>query len=307
MIHTDQVQEYQNEVVDVYVPDISVTNAPVVFYVHGGAWHLGGKHKAEEPCKALVSKGFVCVATSYRLSNINHQHVEMICLIVAAVMILLLMISTNKVQVVFISSVLVLIVLVCVCTWSYLPADPIQHPTHIHDVAESFKWTVANVHRFGGDPNKIFVMGHSAGGHLATLLSTNTYFLENIQVNPKSIKGCISLSGIYSDKRLKEIPGGNHLLKNTFGDRNHYYDAFPIYNITDATPPTLLINANMELGLKKQTLDYHYALKQSGVYVATAYFEKCYHWDIYYKWGKGQKNEKVLETIVLFMEEVLEV
>jgi acetyl esterase/lipase len=45
------------------------------------------------------------------------------------------------------------------------------HPAQIEDVAAAFAWTFRHVGEFNGDTNRIYVAGHSAGGHLAALLS----------------------------------------------------------------------------------------------------------------------------------------
>ena len=289
--------------VDLYTPEEPGERSPVVFYIHGGGWHSGGRRSAYYPCKALSAAGYVCVAITYRLSTIPLQQIH---LSVAATLIFLLffllLCKHPVVRMVFITVTIITIVRI----YTNVSDDVVQHPTHVHDVAKSFQWTVKNISKFGGDPNNIIVMGHSAGGHLATLLSTNTYFLNNLNIHPSYIRGCVSMSGIYSDERLKEVPMGKFLLHNAFGKRATYYDAFPIYNITNTTPPTLLINGRLELGLKKQTLDYHYALKQKGVYVETAYFPNCDHWDVYRHWNPGEKNEQVLNTIRKFIQKVVQ-
>ncbi len=53
------------------------------------------------------------------------------------------------------------------------------------------RWVARNIHRYGGDPDQIYVTGHSAGGHLALML------LCDPQLEAGSIKGVTSLSGLY--------------------------------------------------------------------------------------------------------------
>jgi acetyl esterase/lipase len=54
---------------DVIRPDVAVTGAPVMLYVHGGAWVMGNKHQQGRPMLyELVARGWVCVAINYRLS-----------------------------------------------------------------------------------------------------------------------------------------------------------------------------------------------------------------------------------------------
>lgn len=58
------------------------------------------------------------------------------------------------------------------------------------DCAKAFAWVEKNIEQFGGDKNEIYVSGHSAGGHLAALITTDSsYLLREGFKNP--IKGCI--------------------------------------------------------------------------------------------------------------------
>ncbi len=59
------------------------------------------------------------------------------------------------------------------------------------DCAKAFAWVVKNIEQYGGDKNEIYISGHSAGGHLAALITTDSSYLmkEGFQQNP--IKGCI--------------------------------------------------------------------------------------------------------------------
>lgn len=53
-----------------------------------------------------------------------------------------------------------------------------RHPAQIEDVAAAFAWTYRNIQRHGGDPRRIFVSGHSAGGHLVSLLAMDPRYLK---------------------------------------------------------------------------------------------------------------------------------
>jgi acetyl esterase/lipase len=85
---------------------------------------------------------------------------------------------------------------------NYRLSPDVQHPEHIKDVARAFAWTHAHIAQRGGDPNQIFVMGHSAGGHLAALLATNEKYLAVHGLSSANIKGVIGVSGVY------DIPPG---------------------------------------------------------------------------------------------------
>lgn len=78
-----------------------------------------------------------------------------------------------------------------------------QHPSAEYkgmamDAATSLKWVKENITTYGGDTNKIFVSGHSAGAHLAALISTDNTYFDSLKIkNP--VKGCILIDAFGLD------------------------------------------------------------------------------------------------------------
>ncbi|MCH8830901.1 MAG: alpha/beta hydrolase [Planctomycetes bacterium] len=65
----------------------------------------------------------------------------------------------------------------------------------IRDVAKSLGWVHKNIAKHGGDPKRIFVMGHSAGAQLAALLCTDDRYLKAEGVPFDVLKGCVPVDG----------------------------------------------------------------------------------------------------------------
>ena len=65
----------------------------------------------------------------------------------------------------------------------------------IRDVAKSLGWVHKNIARYGGDPNRIFVMGHSAGAQLAALICIDDRYLKAEGVPFDVLKGCVPVDG----------------------------------------------------------------------------------------------------------------
>jgi arylformamidase len=63
------------------------------------------------------------------------------------------------------------------------------------DVAKALGWVHKNIARHGGDPNRIFIMGHSAGAQLAALLCTDERYLKAEGVSFGALKGCVPVDG----------------------------------------------------------------------------------------------------------------
>ncbi len=65
----------------------------------------------------------------------------------------------------------------------------------IRDVAKSLGWVHKNIAKYGGDPERIFVMGHSAGAQLAALICIDDRYLKEQGVSFGVLKGCVPVDG----------------------------------------------------------------------------------------------------------------
>jgi len=159
---------------------------------------------------------------------------------------------------------------------NYRVSPWVKHPEHIKDVARAYAWTHKNIDKYGGDPNKMFIAGHSAGGHLAALLATDDQYLKAEGLSPKDIRGVISLSGVYRipDKvEAKLIVDGTTLGRlplhiNPFdlafsSTSEGRKDASPLCHVCAGLPPFLLVNAEKDLPLLPEMADdFARALKE---------------------------------------------
>lgn len=67
--------------------------------------------------------------------------------------------------------------------------------TLVRDVAKSLGWVHRNISDYGGDPGRIFIMGHSAGAQLAALLCTDERYLKAEGVSFSALRGCVPVDG----------------------------------------------------------------------------------------------------------------
>lgn len=72
-----------------------------------------------------------------------------------------------------------------------------MYPTNVQDVANALAWVQSNIAEFGGDPQQIFLMGHSAGARLVTQVSTDDTFLKKAGTDLRMLKGVIANEGDY--------------------------------------------------------------------------------------------------------------
>lgn len=113
-------------------------------------------------------------------------------------------------------------------------------PAFIEDAALAVKWAQDHAMQSGGDPKRLFLMGHSAGAHIASMLALNKQYLRAAGADPHAIAGLIGLSGPYDFLPLK-----SNTLKKIFGDPAPR-STQPIDFVTADAPPTLLINGSAD-------------------------------------------------------------
>jgi len=119
--------------------------------------------------------------------------------------------------------------------------DPnrVMFPTHHNDVADAIEWVFDNISAYGGNPQKIALLGHSAGAQLIALIGTSNNFLPAKNLPLHTLKGvaCIDTEGYDVEARCNE---GNEVYLNAFGQANTFWQqASPIENLFNDTvyPP----------------------------------------------------------------------
>ncbi len=119
--------------------------------------------------------------------------------------------------------------------------NTVKHPDHINDVAAAFAWLHENIGKYGGRPDRIFVAGHSAGGHLVSLLATDETYLKAHKLTFKAIRGVLPLSGVY------EIIPNIRIFDDQFGtNKDVCKAASPTNNVVGKHPPFLICYADRD-------------------------------------------------------------
>jgi acetyl esterase/lipase len=121
-----------------------------------------------------------------------------------------------------------------------------MHPAHVDDIAAAIRWVHDHAAEFGAAPDKLVLMGHSAGCHLATLTALDPRILARVKLTPKDLRGVVAWSGGMYDLVDKAKGEGNYpkYIRQAFGDsENAWRDASPIAHVDDAAmPPFLFIS-----------------------------------------------------------------
>jgi acetyl esterase/lipase len=110
-----------------------------------------------------------------------------------------------------------------------------RYPQFIEDGALAVRWVRDNAARFGGDPQSLFVMGHSAGAYIAAMLAFDRRWLRAVGLSPgRDIAGLICIAGPYDF-----LPLEDETLKVIFGGANAPATQ-PFSYVSGGEPPTLL-------------------------------------------------------------------
>ena len=113
----------------------------------------------------------------------------------------------------------------------------VRFPTFVEDGARAMSWVRSNISRYGGDPDRTFVMGHSAGAHLAALLVTDRSYLEAVGLDRRSVRGFIGLAGPYAFDPLLYAS-----TRPMFGHLDDPAPAQPVSFVDGGEPPMLLMH-----------------------------------------------------------------
>lgn len=135
----------------------------------------------------------------------------------------------------------------------YSLAPTSKHPKPLHDCLLALAWTIQNVARYGGDPQRIHVGGHSAGAHLAALMTLRRDLHAQFNVPENAIKSCFAYNGLYDFRDLSvygQVDGKNPGDK-LIARREDAADASPIVFAAGNTTPFYVTWAENDNNLTK--------------------------------------------------------
>ncbi len=132
-------------------------------------------------------------------------------------------------------------------------------PAYIEDAAAATAWIFKNIHKYGGNPDLIFVSGHSAGGYLTSMIGLDKKWLGRHKIDADKIAGLIPFSGQaithFTVRKERGIPGKQPII-----------DEFaPLFHVRQDAPPFVLITGDRNLEILGRYEENAYMMRMMKV------------------------------------------
>lgn len=154
----------------------------------------------------------------------------------------------------------------------YRTYPQVVFPAFVDDVAQAVRWAHDHAAALGADPDRLYVIGHSAGAQIALLIGTDGRYLAQQGLSRRDLQGVIGLSGPYDF-----LPLQSDTLKRIFPDAKRA-DSQPIRHVDGREPRTLLATGTADTvvdpGNTRRMAD---AMRASGDAVFTREYRNVGH------------------------------
>jgi acetyl esterase/lipase len=116
----------------------------------------------------------------------------------------------------------------------------VHFPAFLKDNAQAVRWAVDHAGAYGGDPNRIVLLGHSAGAYNAVMLGLDPSYLETAGVDPARIRAVAGIAGPYDFLPLTPE------MERVFGRAADIAKTQPLHFVRAGVPPMLLVTGDAD-------------------------------------------------------------
>ena len=182
----------------------------------------------------------------------------------------------------------------------YRLSPEVRYPVFLQDSALAVRWAFDNAKKYGADPARIFVMGHSAGAYNAAMLALDKRWLGGAGLSPAKLAGWIGLAGPYDF-----LPIGDRKTQVAFEWPNTPPDSQALFHASSASPPALLLAPEKDsiVNTQRSTVGMAQRLKSSGVRVESELYDTVSHVTIVAAMASVLRSRApVLERVTAFVK-----
>ncbi|MDR9861800.1 MULTISPECIES: alpha/beta hydrolase [Pseudomonas] len=176
----------------------------------------------------------------------------------------------------------------------------VRYPLFLQDGAQAVAWTRAHIGEFGGNPKRLYLMGHSSGAYNAAMLALDPQWLGEQGMSRKDLGGWIGLAGPYDFLPIK-----NPEVRPVFFWPDSPPQSQPINHVSRGAPPALLIAANKDdlVNPTRNTGGLARKLRAVGVPVQDLYYSRPSHITLVATLSRPLRRlAPVLDQVVGFIE-----
>lgn len=168
----------------------------------------------------------------------------------------------------------------------------------LHDGAEAVRWARDHAAAFGGDPSRLFVMGHSAGGQIAAMLAVDKQWLGAVGMKPRDLAGFIGVAGAYDFLPLDEAR-----YVGMFGTTpEEQARSQPIDFVDGDEPPALLLQGEEDTEVfPSEAISMEGRYRQMGEPVELKLYAGLGHEGVVFALGPLHRTAPVMRDVAAFV------
>lgn len=175
------------------------------------------------------------------------------------------------------------------------------YPAFVEDTAKATAWTHSHIREYGGDPENLYLVGHSAGAYNVMMIALAPKFLEKEGKTTDIVKGVVGLSGPYDF-----LPLDVAATKAAFAETPNLSATQPVYWAgIGRKPPVFLATGDAdETVVPRNTKSLARSLRRSGNFVEDVYYPGIDHAGTLLAISKPLRNKApVLDDITAFLNQ----
>lgn len=185
-----------------------------------------------------------------------------------------------------------------------LRGEDTRFPVPMNDYLSAVQWVYQNIENFGGDHNRIFIGGHSAGGHLSSLVALRKDLIESLNLPRNVIKACFPVSSTFNFCGTSSEPGISveHIRRILLRRDEDASVASPITHVGDNDTPFFITYGSRDIERVKLTSqEMISALQKQPHFIGYYIFEGLDHFDM--NLAQGDENNHWVITVKSWMIE----
>jgi acetyl esterase/lipase len=156
---------------------------------------------------------------------------------------------------------------IAVASVNYRLHPKVKFPAYIDDAAAAVAFVYHQIERYGGDPRRIFVSGHSAGGYLTAMIGADNHYLEKYGLRTQEIAGLMPIAGQMithsTVRKERSIPSTRPIID----------EAAPAYHVDAKLPPFLCVVGSQDLPARAEENRYFVAAMKAAGHADVTYLE----------------------------------